>query len=178
MSSTPQQTINLGEAPNDGTGEPLRSAFAEVNNNFANVWAAGPVNTNVVIANSRISTDVTDQDLELAGNGTANVVVYSSLQTLSIEPQADSAYDLGAPGAYYDSSYARYYQGSSATITGTIAGSTITASNNFKLPVYANTAVRNSAITNPLPGMMIYVTGTGLQVYGATQWNTVDGTVT
>ena len=45
----------------------------------------------------------------------------------------------------------------------------------LQLVVYANTIVRNSAITNPTAGMMIYVTGVGMQVYGATQWNTIAG---
>jgi hypothetical protein len=38
--------------------------------------------------------------------------------------------------------------------------------------------VRDSTITSPQPGMMIFVTGTGMQVRGATQWNTVTGTGT
>jgi len=120
MSATPQQIINIGEAPNDGTGEPLRTAFAEVNNNFANVWAAGPVNTNVVIANSRVSTGVLDQDLELAGNGLANVVVYTNMKTLTVQPQTDSVYDLGNATAYYDSSYVRYRFGDSLELTGNV----------------------------------------------------------
>ena len=48
----------------------------------------------------------------------------------------------------------------------------------MSLAIYANATVRDSSITSPIPGMMIYVTGTGMQVYGATQWNTVAGTST
>ena len=46
------------------------------------------------------------------------------------------------------------------------------------LAVYANTTVRDSSITSPTPGMMIYVTGTGMQVRGATSWNTIAGSGT
>ena len=45
----------------------------------------------------------------------------------------------------------------------------------MQLAVYANTTVRDSVITTPAPGMMIYVTGTGMQVRGATSWNTIAG---
>lgn len=33
------QVINIGTSPNDGEGDPLRTAFAKVNNNFANLWS-------------------------------------------------------------------------------------------------------------------------------------------
>jgi hypothetical protein len=45
----------------------------------------------------------------------------------------------------------------------------------MQLAVYASTAARDSVITTPAPGMMIYVTGTGMQVRGATSWNTIAG---
>lgn len=78
-------------------------------------------------------------------------------------------------------------------ITGTEANVTITANSYVttfditglatfpgavQLAVYANTTVRDASITSPTPGMMIYVTGTGMQVRGATQWNTITGSGT
>jgi hypothetical protein len=59
-----------------------------------------------------------------------------------------------------------------------ITGNVVSLSTWIQSAVYANTTVRDSAITSPQPGMIIYVTGTGLQVYGATSWNTVSGTGT
>ena len=47
-----------------------------------------------------------------------------------------------------------------------------------QLAVYANATVRDSSITSPTPGMMIYVTGVGMQVRGATSWNTIAGSGT
>lgn len=35
-----QQTIGVGSSPNDGTGDPLRTAFVKVNANFTEVYAA------------------------------------------------------------------------------------------------------------------------------------------
>ena len=33
-----QQTINLGTAANDGTGDPLRTAFGKANDNFGELY--------------------------------------------------------------------------------------------------------------------------------------------
>ncbi len=33
-----QQTINIGSAANDGTGDPLRTAFDKINDNFNEVY--------------------------------------------------------------------------------------------------------------------------------------------
>ena len=39
-----QQIINIGALPNDGSGDPLRTAFNKINNNFAELFTA-PFNT-------------------------------------------------------------------------------------------------------------------------------------
>jgi hypothetical protein len=36
-----QQLINIGTSPNDGSGDPLRVAFAKINNNFTQLFATG-----------------------------------------------------------------------------------------------------------------------------------------
>jgi hypothetical protein len=33
-----QETINIGALPNDGDGDPLRTAFGKINNNFSNLF--------------------------------------------------------------------------------------------------------------------------------------------
>jgi len=33
-----QQTINIGSGPNDSTGDPIRTAFSKVNNNFNDLY--------------------------------------------------------------------------------------------------------------------------------------------
>lgn len=116
--SEPQQIINVGQVANDGTGESLRDAFNAVNNNFANVWTAGPVNSQVVISNNKITTDVTNLDLVLAGNGVGNVTLSSTTV-----PSIDSVYDLGSPTRYFDSLYTRYLVSNSASVNGNITSS-------------------------------------------------------
>ena len=45
-----QQTINVGAAPNDGTGTPLRTAFQYTNSNFSELYTAvGPSGNNIVV---------------------------------------------------------------------------------------------------------------------------------
>lgn len=116
MTTQTQQLINLGTAANDGTGESLRDAFAAVNNNFANVWAQGPVNTNVIISNNRVTTTVTNLDLELAGNGMANIRVASSTR-----PTIDDMYDLGSPQFRFSEVHAQYFYGTASFLTGNLS---------------------------------------------------------
>jgi len=133
MSNTPQQIIDTGAAANDGTGESLRQSFTEVNNNFANVWAAGPVDTQVAISNNRITTTEINLDLRLAGNGIGNVAVAST-----IVPTIDSVYDLGSADRYFDSTHSRYYYGNGSFLTGIVTGNTTAIANgtsNVTIPV-------------------------------------------
>ena len=120
-----QQIIDTGLVANDGTGESLRNAFTAVNNNFANVWAAGPVDTQVIIYSNVVSTNVTNLDLRLAGNGIGTITVEST-----VVPSIDRVYDLGTPTKQYDSVYAQYYFGNGAFLTG-ISGGNGSASNSF-----------------------------------------------
>jgi len=56
-----QQTINVGAAPNDGTGTPLRTAFQYTNSNFSELYTAvGPSGNNIVVpGNATITGDLT-----------------------------------------------------------------------------------------------------------------------
>jgi len=135
--SEPQQLINVGQVANDGTGESLRDAFNAVNNNFANVWAAGPVDSQVVISNNRISTNETNLDLVLAGNGVGNVVLSSTTV-----PSIDSVYDIGSPVRYFDTTYSRYYYGNGAFLTG-ISGSGNANYSNANVAAYLPTYTGN-----------------------------------
>ena len=52
-----QQTINVGAAPNDGTGTPLRTAFQYTNSNFTELYTAtGPSGNNIVVPGSATIT--------------------------------------------------------------------------------------------------------------------------
>ncbi len=168
--SEPQQIINVGQVANDGTGESLRDAFNAVNNNFANVWTAGPVNSQVVISNNKITTDVTNLDLVLAGNGVGNVTLSSTTV-----PSVDSVYDLGSPTRYFDSLYARYLVSNYASVNGNITSSgNVTGQfffgNGYFLTGIAGGASNinlNNVQSNILPSSNVYSLGNV-----GNQWNT------
>lgn len=42
-----QEYINVGATPNDGQGDPLRTAFEKINNNFSNLFYVGTVTSSV-----------------------------------------------------------------------------------------------------------------------------------
>ena len=54
-----QQTINIGAVANDGTGDPLRTAFDKVNDNFTELYADDAGDVNSVNAGTGISVDQT-----------------------------------------------------------------------------------------------------------------------
>ena len=102
MSSQPI-VINIGAIPNDGTGDPLRTAFNDVNLNFANVFAYGPVLSNVQIANNTILTTNTNGNLVLSPNGTG--VVQSNV---NIVPNTANIRNLGSATQRWSTVYAQY----------------------------------------------------------------------
>ena len=88
-----QQTINVGAAPNDGTGTPLRTAFQYTNSNFSELYTAvGPSGNNIVVpGNATITGDLTvdtnvlkvDSANNRVGIGTATPIAGSRLDVRS-----------------------------------------------------------------------------------------------
>jgi len=115
-----QQVIDYGNTANDGQGDPLRDAFIKVDDNFANIWDAGPVGSNIQIVNNTIGVTNTNGNLILAPNGTG--VVQTNNHIL---PRIDSVYSLGSPNLRFRSAYIGYgglYVTGNLTIDGTIFG--------------------------------------------------------
>ena len=116
-----QQIIDIGAAANDGTGEPLRDAFDAVNENFTEIYTAGPVGSNVVISGNTITVTGVNNNLVLRANGIGNVQANSSIM-----PSIDAVYDIGAPTARIDTVYAQFFQGNGSQLTGiTTAGTSL-----------------------------------------------------
>jgi len=90
MSNLDVFPVDLGDVPNDGTGDPLRVAFAKINDNFdylANLAPNGPEGAVQFIRNG-------------VSGGEANLVYNEAAGNLDIGlnlvPLADSSVDLGA----------------------------------------------------------------------------------
>jgi hypothetical protein len=156
FSSGGQQIINIGTLPNDGTGDPLRTAFNDTNLNFDQVFAAGPVGSNIRIANNTILTTNTNGNLVLAPNGTGMVK-----SNVNIVPDQTHVRNLGAPTLRWDTIYSYNYSGNGSGLTGIVASANIgTASkliNEFSevnIPdpsgsIYANVNSVNITVTTP-----------------------------
>ena len=70
-------TIDTGTAGNPATGDSLRTAFNKVNTNFTELYAelGGDSLDAISFNNNAISTDITNANLILTGNGTGGVVI-------------------------------------------------------------------------------------------------------
>ena len=70
-------TIDTGTEGNPATGDSLRGAFTKVNTNFAELYAelGGDSLDAISFTNNTISTDITNANLILTGNGTGGVVI-------------------------------------------------------------------------------------------------------
>lgn len=82
-----KQVINIGTAANDGTGDPLRTAFDKINDNFTELYGSDDEAANYVIEDTtpqlggdldvngrRITSARSNEDIVLLPNGTGGVV--------------------------------------------------------------------------------------------------------
>lgn len=95
-----QQIIDVGAAPDDGQGDTLRTGFTKTNDNFTEIYAAGPVGSNVRIANNTITTTVVNSDLILSPNGIGATRIQSGLF-----PTYNNTYELGSPTMRWETGY-------------------------------------------------------------------------
>jgi hypothetical protein len=95
-----QQQIDYGAVVNDGTGDPLRTAFIKTDDNFDNIWSAGPVGSNITIINNTVQANNTNGNLILSPNGIGVVQTNSKLL-----PRLNNTYDLGSTTLKYRSGY-------------------------------------------------------------------------
>ena len=73
-----RQNINIGSSANDGTGDPLRTAFDKINDNFIELYGSdGDSNTlagDLDVNGHRITTTRSNEDIILAPAGTGSVI--------------------------------------------------------------------------------------------------------
>lgn len=74
-----KQTVNIGAAPNDGTGDPIREAFKKLNDNFDEVYSSYVVSGSITVGNSTVNTVISNTGGLRSGNSTVNVVANSTL---------------------------------------------------------------------------------------------------
>ena len=157
-----QQIINTGANANDGTGEPLREAFTAVNDNFTEIYTAGPVGSNVQISGNTITTLQINQNLTLNPNGIGRIQANST-----IIPSINLVYDIGSPTLQFDSIYAGYFYGNGAFLTGISGGNG--SSNSFST-VSANGV---NIVANSASGILTLTPSNNITIVGSAASDTV-----
>ena len=153
-----QQIINLGTAANNGTGDNLRSAMDKTNDNFTELYANTSVGSNIRFSGQTISSTNTNGNISLGPNGTGVIQIAQN-----VLPDADNTRWIG-------SNTVRplgIYVGTAGIITsGPVTNAT-----------YANVTVRDSTLTQPVAGQMIFIIDIAkLQFYNGSAWETVTST--
>lgn len=77
-----QQLINIGSVPNDGTGDPLRSAMNKVNQNFTDLYTTPLVSGNVSVGNSTVNVFANSTTVTI-GNTTVNSYMNSTAHVIA-----------------------------------------------------------------------------------------------
>lgn len=72
-----RQNINIGSSANDGTGDPLRTAFDKINDNFVELYGGdnnlNTLDANLDVNNFAITTGKTNGDVTITPNGTGSI---------------------------------------------------------------------------------------------------------
>ena len=79
-----QQTINIGTVANDGTGDPLRTAFDKVNDNFTELYADDAGDVNSVTAGTGISVNKTTGAVVVTNDAPDQTVALTAGQNVTI----------------------------------------------------------------------------------------------
>lgn len=73
-----KQTVNIGAAANDGTGDPIRDAFDKLNQNFDEVYSSYVASGSVSVGNSTVNSVVSNTGGLVVSNSTVSTVANSS----------------------------------------------------------------------------------------------------
>jgi len=88
-----RQNINIGSTANDGTGDPLRTAFDKINDNFIELYGSdndlNTLDADLNVNNFAITTGVTNGNITVTPNGTGNI----NLGSITINGSTISAND-------------------------------------------------------------------------------------
>jgi hypothetical protein len=137
-------------------GEPLESAFNKVNVNFDQIFAAGPVGSNIAIANNTIRTLNTNGNLVLAPNGIGRVVA-----NVDILPNTANIRNLGSPTARWGSLYVNDldFSGNLNIANLTVSGNITAANISANVYVGNTVSVTGNISANAYVGNTVSVTG-------------------
>lgn len=152
-----QQVINVGTAPNDGLGDPIRTAFIKTNENFSTLFATAGI-TGIANGTSNISIPVANGSILFAVGNTSNIVVF----------QANGAAVTGNLSSTLNMSTGNLFTSGLIVANGTIqslgavTAVTVTASGNLvggNLNITNQLRATNLSLTGNVIGAQLNVTG-------------------
>lgn len=79
-----QKIINIGSAANDGTGDPLRSSFTKINDNFNELYARSAAGSELDLSDNIIQAVNSNAGITLVPNGTGKITVEDDSFTIEI----------------------------------------------------------------------------------------------
>lgn len=89
-----RQGINIGSTANDGTGDPLRTAFDKCNDNFIELYSAvNPTSSNLQFTGNSLISEDTNGGITIDPNGTGTIELASSANvtgSLTVTGQVDA----------------------------------------------------------------------------------------
>ena len=138
-----RQTINIGTNANDGTGDPLRTAFDKINDNFLELYGTdGDANTlqaNLDINGFNIVSTRSNEDIRIIPNGTGTIELEKSTNitgaltvstTAAITGNATVGGTLGVTGL---STLASFKGATGATVTAILDEDTLSSNSDTAL---------------------------------------------
>ena len=134
-----KQTVGLGTTANDGTGDPLRTAFDKINDNFDELYLTSTITAgnNITITGNTLASDDTNGNINIDPNGTGRLILATGSE-LRFTDHVDNAVPfIDADGDTKFSANLTYNGSSALAVTGsvtattTMQGTTITATTAF-----------------------------------------------
>ena len=121
----PKQTVNLGSSANDGTGDPLRTAFDKINDNFDELYLYSTASSgnNITITGNTIASDNTNGNITLDPNGTGRVVLATASE-LRFTDHVDNAIAYVDADGDVQFSAGLTFDGTNVATTGSISVNT------------------------------------------------------
>lgn len=148
-----QEVINVGAYGNDGTGDPLRTSFVKINNNFSQLF--GTIGTSdALFSGNTIVTTNTNSNLNIQPNGGGFVALgpYNKLFVSNTATSSSSATGalivaggIGSTTAYFDAATV-----GSITAVGNFIGNLSGTATNSTLATSATYATTSGLATNAL----------------------------
>ena len=117
-----KQTVNLGSSANDGTGDPLRTAFDKINDNFDELYLYSTASSgnNITITGNTIASDNTNGNITLDPNGTGDIVVATGAE-LQLTDHTDNAVVYSDASGNLTMSAGFTFDGTNVATTGSIS---------------------------------------------------------